>query len=170
LVDSEGVIKIQTSDKGIPHSTHMYIGNSASRVPRAMRRRRLINAPSARAKRRARALSGPRKFGPYNEMQLVDQKTKDLSAADLMKKARSDTNELDLTPNTRNKVMTKSGKDAMRRVRQKLLMQDQDKVVPKQLRNTYAGVLHFCESNTRDARRKDLGAAFDENSAYVVDG
>ena len=100
----------------------------------------------------------------------MDQKTKDLSTADLVKKARSDTNELDLTPNTRNKMMDKSGKDAMRRVRQKLLMQDQDKVVPKDLRNTYAGVLHFCESNTRDARRKDLGAAFDENSAYVVDG
>lgn len=87
-----------------------------------------------------------------------------------MKKARSDTNELDLTPNTRNKMMDKSGKHAMRRVRQKLLMKDQDAMVPKHLRNTYDGVLHFCESNTRDARRKDLGDAFDENSAYVLDG
>lgn len=87
-----------------------------------------------------------------------------------MKKARSDTNELDLTPNTRKKVMDKSGKNAVKRVRQKLLMQTQDAAVPKHLRNTYDGVTHFCETNTRDARRKDLGAAFDENSAYVVDG
>lgn len=87
-----------------------------------------------------------------------------------MKKARSDKNELDLTPNTRMKVMDRAGKNAVKRVRQKLLMQDQDAVVPKQLRNTYDGVLHFCETNTRDARRKDLGAAFDENRAYVVDG
>lgn len=87
-----------------------------------------------------------------------------------MKMARSDTNELDLTPNTRKKVMDKSGKHAVKRVRQKLLMQDQDEKVPKHLRNTYDGVLHFCKSNTRDARRKELGAAFDENSAYVVNG
>ncbi len=87
-----------------------------------------------------------------------------------MKKARSDKNELDLTPNTRMKMMDRAGKDAVKRVRQKLLMRDQAAVVPKHLRNTYDGVLHFCDTNTRDARRKDLGAAFDENSAYVVDG
>jgi hypothetical protein len=87
-----------------------------------------------------------------------------------LKKARSDKNELDLTPNTRMKVMEKAGKNALKRVRQKLLMHDQDAAVPKQLRNTYDGVLYFRETNNCDARRKDLDAAFDENSAYVVDG
>jgi hypothetical protein len=87
-----------------------------------------------------------------------------------VKKARSDKNELDLTPNTRKKVMEKSGKNALKRIRQKLLMKGQDEVVPKGLRNTYEGVLHFCRTNTRDKRRADLGDAFDENSAYVLDG
>jgi hypothetical protein len=33
VIDSEGVIKIQTSDKGIPHAIHTYIGNSAVAHP-----------------------------------------------------------------------------------------------------------------------------------------